>query len=136
MSPTGSSWRRAGSSSCRGRRRRRLTSARSPTPPGGTRRPAGRATQPMSTSGTEPFPGDVAVAEQAARAAADVLVRLRGQGLTGRPLGDAGDAAAQQAFLGVLDAERQDDVVFSEEAVDDPRRLGADRVWIVDPLDG
>ena len=29
-----------------------------------------------------------------------------------------------------------DDVVFSEEAADDPRRLSADRVWIVDPLDG
>ena len=33
-------------------------------------------------------------------------------------------------------ADRPDDVVFSEEAVDDPRRLRADRVWIVDPLDG
>jgi 3'(2'), 5'-bisphosphate nucleotidase len=81
-------------------------------------------------------PGDVAVAEQAARAAGDVLVRLRDEGLTGRPLGDAGDAAAQQAILDVLGAERPDDVVFSEEAVDDRRRLGADRVWIVDPLDG
>jgi 3'(2'), 5'-bisphosphate nucleotidase len=36
----------------------------------------------------------------------------------------------------VLRAERPDDVVFSEEAVDDRRRLEADRVWIVDPLDG
>jgi 3'(2'), 5'-bisphosphate nucleotidase len=27
-------------------------------------------------------------------------------------------------------------VVFSEEAVDDRRRLTADRVWIIDPLDG
>jgi 3'(2'), 5'-bisphosphate nucleotidase len=79
---------------------------------------------------------DVAVAERAARAAAGVLLRLRDEGLTGRPLGDAGDAAAQQAILEVLDAERPGDVVFSEEAVDDPRRLSADRVWIVDPLDG
>jgi 3'(2'), 5'-bisphosphate nucleotidase len=79
---------------------------------------------------------DVAVAERAARAAAGVLLRLRDEGLTGRPLGDAGDAAAQQAILEVLGAERPGDVVFSEEAVDDPRRLAADRVWIVDPLDG
>jgi 3'(2'), 5'-bisphosphate nucleotidase len=79
---------------------------------------------------------DVAVAELAARAAAGVLLRLRERGLTGRPLGDAGDAAAQQAILDVLSGERPDDVVFSEEAVDDRRRLGADRVWIVDPLDG
>jgi 3'(2'), 5'-bisphosphate nucleotidase len=81
-------------------------------------------------------PSDVAVAAHAAREASDVLLRLRGDGLAGRALGDAGDAAAQQAILAVLTAERPDDVVFSEEAVDDRRRLDADRVWIVDPLDG
>jgi len=80
---------------------------------------------------------DVEVARRAARAAADVLMTLRAQGeLTGRALGDAGDAAAQRAILAALTADRPDDVVFSEEAVDDPRRLTADRVWIVDPLDG
>jgi len=80
---------------------------------------------------------DVLVAGRAARAAADVLLRLRAQGeLTGRALGDAGDAAAQQAILASLGADRPGDIVFSEEAVDDPRRLTADRVWIVDPLDG
>jgi 3'(2'), 5'-bisphosphate nucleotidase len=79
---------------------------------------------------------DVAVAGRAARAAADVLLGLRAAGLTGRELGDAGDAAAQQAILDCLTAERPDDVVFSEEAADDDRRLGAQRVWIVDPLDG
>jgi 3'(2'), 5'-bisphosphate nucleotidase len=81
-------------------------------------------------------PSDVAVAERAARAAGDVLLRLRDGGLLGRALGDAGDAGAQQAILDVLTAERPADVVFSEEAVDDRRRLAADRVWIVDPLDG
>ena len=79
---------------------------------------------------------DVAVAVAAARAAADALLPLRTGGLEGRPLGDAGDAAAQRAILGVLTTERPADVVFSEEAVDDARRLTADRVWIVDPLDG
>ena len=79
---------------------------------------------------------DVAVAGRAARAASDVLLRLRADGLEGRPLGDAGDAAAQDAILGVLSSARPDDVVFSEEAADDRRRLAADRVWIVDPLDG
>ena len=82
------------------------------------------------------MPTDVEVAEHAARAAADVLLRLRDGDLVGRALGDAGDAAAQQAILGALLAARPDDLVFSEEAADDPRRLGADRVWIVDPLDG
>ncbi|SFP01395.1 3'(2'),5'-bisphosphate nucleotidase [Geodermatophilus dictyosporus] len=79
---------------------------------------------------------DVEVAAAAARAAADVLVELRAGGLTGRPLGDAGDAAAQEAIAAVLAAHRPDDVVFSEEAADDRSRLGAGRVWIVDPLDG
>jgi 3'(2'), 5'-bisphosphate nucleotidase len=80
---------------------------------------------------------DVEVAEAAARAAGEVLLTLRSRGdLTGRPLGDAGDAAAQRAIAEVLAAQRPDDVVFSEEAVDDARRLQADRVWIVDPLDG
>jgi 3'(2'), 5'-bisphosphate nucleotidase len=80
---------------------------------------------------------DVEVAGRAARAAAGVLRSLRERGeLTGRALGDAGDAAAQRAILASLGADRPDDVVFSEEAVDDPRRLRADRVWIVDPLDG
>jgi 3'(2'), 5'-bisphosphate nucleotidase len=80
---------------------------------------------------------DVEVARRAARAAADVLLELRARGeLTGRALGDAGDAAAQRAIMEVLTGDRPDDVVFSEEAVDDRRRLTADRVWIVDPLDG
>jgi len=80
---------------------------------------------------------DVQVAARAARAAADVLLSLRAEGdLTGPTLGDAGDAAAHQAILASLGSDRPGDVVFSEEAVDDARRLQADRVWIVDPLDG
>jgi len=80
---------------------------------------------------------DVQVAEAAAQAAAAVLRDLRAQGeLSGRPLGDAGDAAAQMAIVATLAELRPDDPVFSEEAVDDRRRLDADRVWIVDPLDG
>ena len=80
---------------------------------------------------------DVEVAAAAARAAAAVLTGLREEGrLTGRDLGDAGDAAAQAAISRVLAERRPGDVVFSEEAVDDRRRLTAERVWIVDPLDG
>ena len=78
----------------------------------------------------------MAVAAAAAGAAAGVLRSLRAGGLTGRELGDAGDARAQDAILGVLSSARPDDVVFSEEAADDRRRLAAERVWIVDPLDG
>jgi 3'(2'), 5'-bisphosphate nucleotidase len=80
---------------------------------------------------------DVAVAAEAARAAADVLLALReGTGTVGTALGDAGDAAAQEAVTAVLAARRPADAVLSEEAADDPARLSARRVWIVDPLDG
>ena len=46
---------------------------------------------------------EVGVARRAAQAAADVLLDLRAGGeLTGRALGDAGDAAAQQAIVASL----------------------------------
>ena len=80
---------------------------------------------------------DVGTARAAAEAAARVLLRLRADGgLAGTALGDRGDAEAQAAIAAVLGERCPDDVVFSEEAVDDRRRLAADRVWIVDPLDG
>jgi 3'(2'), 5'-bisphosphate nucleotidase len=53
-----------------------------------------------------------------------------------RALMDAGDALAQQVLADRLDAERPYDAVLSEEATDSEERLGADRVWIIDPLDG
>ena len=50
-------------------------------------------------------------------------------------LREAGDRAAQRFASQLADA-RPDDAVLSEEAADDPGRLTADRVWIIDPLDG
>jgi 3'(2'), 5'-bisphosphate nucleotidase len=51
-------------------------------------------------------------------------------------LGDAGDIRANALLLRRLARERPGDAVLSEEAHDDLRRLRADRVWIIDPLDG
>ena len=59
-------------------------------------------------------------------------------------LADAGEAARKAAgdkrshdfLMEALAAERPDDAVLSEEGADDPVRLSAERVWIVDPLDG
>jgi 3'(2'), 5'-bisphosphate nucleotidase len=51
-------------------------------------------------------------------------------------LGDAGDVRANALLLRRLRAERPGDAVLSEEAHDDLARLHADRVWIIDPLDG
>ncbi|MCX6467518.1 MAG: 3'(2'),5'-bisphosphate nucleotidase CysQ [Pseudonocardiales bacterium] len=61
------------------------------------------------------------------------LLRLRGRG---SDAGRRGDAAAQDVIARILRGARPADAVLSEEAADDPARLAADRVWIVDPLDG
>lgn len=48
----------------------------------------------------------------------------------------AGDKRSHDFLMEALAAERPGDAVLSEEGVDDPVRLSASRVWIVDPLDG
>ena len=48
----------------------------------------------------------------------------------------AGDKRSHDYLMEALARERPDDAVLSEEGVDDPVRLSAERVWIVDPLDG
>jgi 3'(2'), 5'-bisphosphate nucleotidase len=53
---------------------------------------------------------------------------------------DAGDKRAHAFLMDALATERPDDAVLSEEATEEERanskRLSAERVWIVDPLDG
>jgi 3'(2'), 5'-bisphosphate nucleotidase len=51
-------------------------------------------------------------------------------------VGDAGDVTAHRFLVRALGDARPHDAVLSEEGRDDRRRLSADRVWIVDPLDG
>jgi 3'(2'), 5'-bisphosphate nucleotidase len=48
----------------------------------------------------------------------------------------AGDKRSHHFLMAALAAERPADAVLSEEGADDPVRLGSERVWIVDPLDG
>ena len=79
---------------------------------------------------------DHAFAVWAAERAGVRLLEVRAEGLEGRELKDAGDAAAQELLAGLLAEHRPDDSVLSEEARDDKSRLTADRVWIIDPLDG
>jgi 3'(2'), 5'-bisphosphate nucleotidase len=75
-----------------------------------------------------------------AAAAGELLVELREQlhDQSHRPwlVGDAGDVQANRRLLELLATDHPDDPVLSEESVEDPRRYGADRVWIIDPLDG
>ena len=56
-----------------------------------------------------------------------------------RGLMDAADRASHDHLMAALARQRPGDAVLSEEAPeggDVPARLAADRVWIVDPLDG
>ena len=74
-----------------------------------------------------------------ATVAGELLVELRARIGPGEPawaLGDAGDVLANRRLLELIATDHPDDPILSEEAADDPRRHDADRVWMVDPLDG
>ena len=75
-------------------------------------------------------------AERAGTVLLDVRAGAQAEGLEGKALKDAGDAAAQAELDRILTEHRPDDAVLSEEAADDKSRLTARRVWIIDPLDG
>lgn len=84
------------------------------------------------------FDSDAALAADLAADAGRLLLAMREEVGFDYPwmLGDAGDARANTLLLKRLAVERPDDAVLSEEAPDDLARLEADRVWIIDPVDG
>jgi len=65
---------------------------------------------------------------------------LQTSGAEQRAIKDEGDRRSHELLMERLAESRPDDAVLSEEATTDEqaasKRLGADRVWIVDPLDG
>jgi 3'(2'), 5'-bisphosphate nucleotidase len=69
-----------------------------------------------------------------------MLVELRdelvAEGIHYWDLKDEGDVAGHRYIMSALAAARPDDVILSEEAADNRRRLSAERVWIIDPIDG
>ena len=80
---------------------------------------------------------DARLAADLAGQAGDLLLALRhASGLSGKELGKRGDADSNTLLLRELAEARPHDAVLSEESVDSPERLAADRVWIIDPLDG
>jgi 3'(2'), 5'-bisphosphate nucleotidase len=85
-------------------------------------------------------PDDHALAARLATDAGRLLVELRdtlsAEGIAGKQLGREGDARAHELLVGRLAELRTGDAVLSEEGLADPARLLAERVWIVDPLDG
>lgn len=92
------------------------------------------------TSGAEHNESDQQVATRIATEVGVMLVELRNElvreGIHYWDLKDEGDIAAHRFLLAELKHARPDDVVLSEEAIDDRTRLTADRVWIIDPIDG
>ncbi|RMH80737.1 MAG: 3'(2'),5'-bisphosphate nucleotidase CysQ [Actinomyces sp.] len=85
-------------------------------------------------------PDDHRLAAELAAEAGRLLVRLRdrlvGEGAPPAVLKAEGDREAHELLMRRLAEERPDDAVLSEEGRDDEARLSAERVWIVDPLDG
>jgi 3'(2'), 5'-bisphosphate nucleotidase len=80
---------------------------------------------------------DAELAAHLAEVAGQLLLTVRDSGmLSGKLLGKAGDATANQFLVHALREQRPDDAVLSEEEKDNRDRLAASRVWIVDPVDG
>jgi len=79
---------------------------------------------------------DHVLARDLAGQAGQRLLELRAQGGDPDVLRKAGDRLSHEFLTAALAALRPGDVVLSEEGADNPARLGARRVWIVDPLDG
>jgi 3'(2'), 5'-bisphosphate nucleotidase len=79
---------------------------------------------------------DIVLAAELATGAGALLLDLRASGLVGDELKKAGDHDANDYLLERLAAARPDDAVLSEESADSAARLDAERVWIIDPLDG
>lgn len=81
---------------------------------------------------------DHEVASRLATRAGELLLAVRRElaGATDAERKAAGDKRSHDFLMEALARERPEDAVLSEEGVDNPVRLRAERVWIVDPLDG
>jgi 3'(2'), 5'-bisphosphate nucleotidase len=81
---------------------------------------------------------DHQLAARLATQAGDLLLAVRDElaDATEAERKSAGDSRSHEFLLTALTDARPADAVLSEEGADDQRRLQADRVWIVDPLDG
>ena len=81
---------------------------------------------------------DAELAGELAARAGRLLLSIRNgwDGDDPRELGRKGDLESNQLILTELARSRPTDAVLSEESADDERRLSAERVWIIDPLDG
>ena len=99
---------------------------------------------PASDRGDHMDPGetDMEVSARIAAESGELLLALResygpiDDQVVAHQLRKAADASSHELIAARMAAARPGDSVLSEEGADDLARLGADRVWIVDPLDG
>lgn len=89
-----------------------------------------------------PYREELAAAAAAARAGGAIVKEFYDRTDVGRykkddgsPVTDA-DLAADRAIREVLATRFPEDPILTEEGLDDPRRHGSARCWIVDPVDG
>ena len=82
------------------------------------------------------FPADDVLARDLAASAGERLLAIRAQPRGHDEIRRAGDLGSQEYLADELAKHRPGDAVLSEEAADDLARLTAERVWIIDPLDG
>jgi 3'(2'), 5'-bisphosphate nucleotidase len=76
------------------------------------------------------------LAVEAGRLLVEVREALAAEGAYPWQIMDTGDITSHRFLMQALREARPDDIVLSEEGMEDVRRFTADRVWIVDPLDG
>jgi 3'(2'), 5'-bisphosphate nucleotidase len=95
----------------------------------------------MTDHASTSFARELDVAERLAREAGELILRMRTPDIAvdlkagDEPVTEA-DRSASRLILQGLTAAFPDDVHISEENADDLRRLDAERVWYVDPIDG
>jgi 3'(2'), 5'-bisphosphate nucleotidase len=95
----------------------------------------------MTDSARTTLARELEVAERLARAAGGLILGFRGPGIDvdlkagDEPVTEADRSASRLILQGLIEAF-PDDVHISEENADDLRRLDAERVWYVDPIDG
>jgi 3'(2'), 5'-bisphosphate nucleotidase len=77
-----------------------------------------------------------AIATEAGQRLVTLRATMHAAGADATDLRARGDRSSHDFIVSALAASHPDDAVLSEEGVDDPARLDASRVWIVDPLDG
>jgi 3'(2'), 5'-bisphosphate nucleotidase len=92
------------------------------------------------TPPAEALADDHLFAAWAATVAGELLLQVRGSGLEGKALKDAGDLASHELLMKIFATHKPSDAVLSEEehrgTVSVHDRLVARRVWIIDPVDG